>query len=130
MVFGVGIDLIEVPRIARQIEAGKRFTDRIFTDREAAYCEGKKNKAQNYAARFAAKEAFLKATGVGWRKGLTFKDIEVLNDPLGKPELVLHGKAREFVEENGISNIQLTLTHLKETAGAVVVLEKYVPSGV
>jgi holo-[acyl-carrier protein] synthase len=123
MIFGVGIDLIEVARIARQVSAGRRFADRVFTEQEITYCEGKKNKAQNYAARFAAKEAFLKAVGMGWRMGLAFKDIEVVNNSLGKPELVLYGKARELAEKIHITNIQVSLTHLKEMAGAFVVLE-------
>ena len=123
MVFGVGMDLIEVARIDKQVSAGRRFVDRIFTEREISYCQGKKNSAQNYAARFAAKEAFLKAVGIGWQKGLAFKDVEVVNDSLGKPELVLHGKAQELVEKHHITNIQVSLTHLKEMAGAVVILE-------
>ena len=123
MVFGVGMDLIEVARIDKQVSAGRRFVDRIFTEHEISYCQGKKNSAQNYAARFAAKEAFLKAVGIGWQKGLAFKDVEVVNNSLGKPELVLHGKALELVEKNHITNIQVSLTHLKEMAGAVVVLE-------
>jgi holo-[acyl-carrier protein] synthase len=123
MIFGVGIDLIEVARIAKQVTAGRRFVDRIFTEVEIAYCEGKKNSAQNYAARFAAKEAFLKAIGMGWQKGLGFKDVEVVNNSLGKPELVLYGKARELAESHQITNIQVSLTHLKEMAGAVVVVE-------
>ena len=123
MIFGVGIDLIEVPRIGRQIAEGRRFVRRIFTEREIAYCEGKKHKSQNYAARFAAKEAFLKATGIGWREGMSFKDIEVVNDPLGKPELVLYGKALEFSKAKNIIRIEVSLTHLKEMAGAIVTLE-------
>ena len=123
MIFGVGIDLIEVSRIARQVSAGPRFLDRIYTEKEIAYCEGKKNKVQNYAARFAAKEAFLKSIGMGWQKGLAFKDIEVVNNPLGKPELVLSGKSLELAEKHHITGIHVSLTHLKDVAGAVVVLE-------
>lgn len=123
MVYGIGIDMIEVTRIEKQVSAGPRFVERIFTSREVDYCERKKNKAQNYAARFAAKEAFLKAVGTGWRKGLAFKEIEVINDELGKPEIVLYGKAKKFAEERKIVNIQVSLTHLKETASAIVTLE-------
>lgn len=123
MVYGIGIDMIEVKRIEKQISAGHRFVERIFTSREVDYCERKKNKAQNYAARFAAKEAFLKAVGTGWRKGLAFKEIEVINDELGKPEIMLYGKAKKFAEERKIVNIQISLTHLKETASAIVTLE-------
>ncbi|MFC2156919.1 holo-ACP synthase [Acidobacteriota bacterium] len=124
MIYGVGIDLIEVPRVEKQINSGTRFRDRIFTDKEIAYCENKKNKSQNYAARFAAKEAFFKAMGTGWSGGLTFQDVEILNLESGKPEIVLHGKAKRIVEEQNILNIQVSLSHLKDVAGAVVVLEK------
>jgi len=123
MVYGIGIDMIEVKRIEKQISAGPRFVERIFTSREVDYCERKKNKAQNYAARFAAKEAFLKAVGTGWRKGLAFKEIEVINDELGKPEIMLYGKAKKFAEERKIVNIQVSITHLKENASAIVTLE-------
>ena len=124
MIYGVGIDLIEVARVEKQIKAGTRFRDRIFTDKEIAYCENKKNKSQNYTARFAAKEAFFKAIGTGWSGGLTFQDVEILNLESGKPEIVLHGKAKRLTEEQNILNIQVSLSHLKDVAGAVVVLEK------
>jgi len=123
MVYGIGIDMIEVMRIEKQVSAGPRFIERIFTPHEIGYCEKKKNKAQNFAARFAAKEAFLKALGTGWRKGIAFKEIEVVNDELGKPEIVLYGKAKQMAEERKIIRIQLSLTHLKEMASAIVTLE-------
>lgn len=124
MIFGTGIDLIEVGRIKKQVEKGKRFSKRIFTQKEIEYCEQKRNRAQNYAARFAAKEAFLKAIGTGWRNGMKFKDIEIVNNELGKPEIVLYGRAKSFAEENGLKNIQVSLSHLKDLAGAMVVIEK------
>jgi len=123
MVYGIGIDMIEVMRIEKQVSAGPRFVERIFTPHEIDYCEKKKNKAQNFAARFASKEAFLKALGTGWRKGIAFKEIEVVNDELGKPEIVLYGKAKQMAEERKIIRIQLSLTHLKEMASAIVILE-------
>ena len=124
MIYGAGIDLIEVARIEKQVKAGTRFKERIFTEKEIAYCEKKKNSAQNYAARFAAKEAFFKALGTGLSGGLAFQDVEVLNLSSGKPDIVLHGKAKLFAERQGIRNIQVSLTHLKDVAGAVVLLEK------
>lgn len=124
MIFGQGIDIIEVARIEKQINRGDRFKDRIFTTREREYCDGKKNGAQNYAARFAAKEAFFKALGTGWRGGMTFQDVEVVNDELGKPEIVLYGKAQQLAEENAIKRIHVSLTHLKDYASSVVTLEK------
>lgn len=124
MVFGIGIDLIEVERINKQLTSNPRFVKRIFTQKEIDYCEGKKNKAQNYAARFAAKEAFFKALGTGWREGLAFKQVEVLNDEMGKPEIFLYGKAKQWIKDKGITNIQVSLSHLKNLASSIVVLEK------
>ncbi|MCJ7682039.1 MAG: holo-ACP synthase [Candidatus Aminicenantes bacterium] len=123
MIYGVGIDMIETARVEKQLLRNERFRDRVFSPFEIEYCESKKNKAQNYAARFAAKEAFMKALGIGWRKGLSFKDIEVRNDDLGKPTIVLHGKARDLADERKIRNIQVSLTHLKDIAGAHVTIE-------
>jgi holo-[acyl-carrier protein] synthase len=123
MIYGIGIDTIEVARIEKQLTGSERFKTRIFTPGEIEYCEAKKNKAQNYAARFAAKEAFFKALGTGWRGGLAFTQVEVRNDALGKPEIRLSGKARELTETNGITNIQVSLTHLKDVASAIVTLE-------
>jgi holo-[acyl-carrier protein] synthase len=123
MIYGVGIDMIETARVEKQLLRSERFRDRIFSPFEIEYCESKKNKAQNYAARFAAKEAFMKALGLGWRKGLSFKDIEIRNDDLGKPSIVLYGMARELADERKIKNIQISLTHLKDIAGANVTLE-------
>jgi holo-[acyl-carrier protein] synthase len=97
---------------------------RVFTPLEIKYCDGKKNSAQNYAARFAAKEAFMKALGTGWRKGVAFKDIEVVNEESGKPGLVLYGKAKELAEAMGVVSIHVSLTHLKSYASAVVTLGK------
>ena len=125
MIYGIGLDIIEVSRIEKQISSErKRFQQMLFTENEIKYCEHKRNKSQNYAARFAAKEAFFKAIGTGWRNGTGWKEIEIVNDELGKPEIVLHGKAKKIIEENGISNIFVSLSHLKETAVAVVILEK------
>jgi len=124
MILGVGIDLVEVERVGTKISRTRGLREKLFTEKEISYCETKKNKAQNYAARFAAKEAFLKALGTGWRKGLHFTDIEIIPDKLGKPEIVLSGKARQMASEKGIANIQVSLTHLKEYASAVVTLSR------
>ena len=123
MIFGVGTDVIEVERVGRRIEAGDRFRERIFTAGEQAYCEKKRHKAQNYAARFAAKEAFFKALGTGWRGGLTFRDVEIVNDKQGKPDIVLHGKAREIAERHGINRIHVSLSHIRDVASSIVTLE-------
>jgi len=124
MIFGIGTDIIEVERIKKQISKGNRFKEKIFTHNEIQYCESRKAKAQNYAARFAAKEAFFKAIGTGWRGGLSLKEIEIANNKLGKPEIVLFGKTKELTEQIKVTNIQVSLSHLKDLASAIVVLEK------
>ena len=124
MIFGLGVDIIEVDRIKRQISKGDRFKERIYTSREIAYCEKKKYKSQNYAARFAAKEAFFKAMGMGWRGGLTFKDVEIINDKLGKPAIIVHGKAKQLMTKEGIKHIHVSLSHIKNLATSIVTIEK------
>ncbi len=123
MIIGIGTDIIEVRRIKRLLEKQKRFKERIFTSGEIEYCEHKTNSAQNYAARFAVKEAFLKAIGTGWREGVAFKEIEVVNNEKGKPELVLSGKAKTISEEMETTNIQVSISHLKDLAIGFVILE-------
>ncbi|MDT8309297.1 MAG: holo-ACP synthase [Bacteroidales bacterium] len=124
MIIGIGTDIIEVDRVKKHVEAGFGFKEKVFTQREIEYCEAKFNKAQNFAARFSAKEAFLKAIGTGLRHGLSFLDIEIINDDLGKPEIILHGKAQEIAQKIGTTNIQVSLTHLKDVVNAIVILEK------
>ena len=123
MIIGVGTDIIEVNRIQKLLDKQKRFKERIFTRGEIDYCELKTNSAQNYAARFALKEAFLKAIGTGWREGVSFKEIEIKNNKKGKPELILSGKAKTITEQLGVTNIQVSLSHLKDLAIGFVILE-------
>lgn len=124
MIFGIGTDIIEVERIQRVISKGNSFKQRVFTPDEIAYCDSYRYSSQYYAARFAAKEAFVKALGTGFADGIEFNQIEVAHDVLGKPEIRLSGKAKEITEEKGITAIHLTLSHIKEWANAVVVLER------
>jgi len=125
MIVGTGIDIAEVPRIREVIERhGERFLKRIFTEGEIQYCESKANRVERYAARFAAKEAGMKAIGTGWNHGVRWRDIEVARKPGGRPMLVLHGKAAEFAAKLGATNIALSLTHTAEQAFAQVILEK------
>ena len=124
MIFGIGIDIIEVDRIHKQIMKETGFIEKIFTPKEREYCEMFKNKAQNYAARFAAKEAFFKAAGTGWRGGLTFHEVEIVNDELGKPGLKLHGKTRRFIEDQGVTNLHVSLSHIRDMASSIVIIEK------
>ncbi len=123
MIYGIGTDIIEVERIRKVIERDIGFRDKIFTPGEIEYCETKKFKYQNYAARFSVKESFLKAIGTGWRFGIRFADIEVYHDELGKPFIRTYGKAKELMEELSISKIHVSLSHLKELATAIVILE-------
>lgn len=123
MIYGIGTDIIEVSRIKAVMERDIGFREKIFTTGEIEYCEKMKNKQQNYAARFSAKEAFLKAIGTGWRFGIRFADIDVYHDELGKPHIRLYGKAEELVNKEGITNIHVSLSHVKEMATAVVILE-------
>ena len=124
MIVGIGTDIIEVERIGRLLSKQKRFKERIFTRAEIDYCEHKTNRAQNYAARFAVKEAFLKAIGTGWREGIAFKEIEIKNDKKGKPELILSGTAKTITEQIGVTNIQVSISHLKDLAIGFVMLER------
>jgi len=121
---GTGVDLAEVDRIRASIERyGDRFLHRVFTEREIAYAERKANKYERYAARFAAKEAGMKALGTGWSGGITWKDLEVTNLPSGRPTLALHGVARAVADRLGVQTIHVSLTHTSEQALAWVLLE-------
>ena len=124
MIVGTGVDLAEVPRIRASIDRyGHRFLDRVFTPGEIAYVERKANRFERYAARFAAKEAGMKAIGTGWRRGVRWRDFEVANLPSGKPTLRLHGVAAEVAASLGVRAVSLSLTHTAELAMAHVILE-------
>ncbi|HEY4962295.1 MAG TPA: holo-ACP synthase, partial [Terriglobales bacterium] len=111
-------------RIAQTIARfGGRFKERVFTADEIRYCESKANKAERYAARFAAKEAGMKAIGTGWSRGVTWRDIEVRRLPGGRPTLVFHGKAGELFAKLGGVRSHLSITHTKESAMAYVIIE-------
>lgn len=124
MILGNGIDLAEVERIKEAIERyGERFSGRIYTPAEIAYVETKANRFERYAARFAAKEAGMKAIGTGWRHGVRWHDFEVANLPSGRPTLRLHGVAEEVARRMGVKSIALSLTHTREYGMAFVILE-------
>lgn len=125
MIVGTGIDMIEVPRVAAAIQRfGRRFVQRLFTPDEIRYCESKFNKAERYAARFAAKEAGLKAIGTGWKGGIAWTEVEVCRDPGGRPTLAFSGKAAEFAARLGVQRASLSLSHTATHAIASVILEK------
>ena len=124
MIVGIGTDLAEVKRIGQTVEDyGDRFLNRVFTELERRYSMRKKNYAERLAARFAAKEAGMKAIGTGWRFGVTWKDFEVVNEPTGRPTLRLSGAAARHADRLGAKRISLSLTHTADTAFAVVILE-------
>jgi holo-[acyl-carrier protein] synthase len=123
-VVGTGVDLAEVGRIRASIERfGERFLARVFTPAERAYVECKKNRFERYAARFAAKEAAMKAIGTGWKHGVTWQDFEVANLPSGRPTLRLSGRAAEVARGLGVANVFLSLSHTETMAIAEVILE-------
>jgi len=124
LIFGTGTDIIEVGRIKTVMERDIGFRDKIFTPGEIAYCEPKRNKYQHYAARFCAKEALLKAIGTGWRLGIRFSDIDLYHDEFGKPLIRLSGKAAELAEREGLKEIHVSLSHLKDLATAIVIITK------
>jgi len=124
MIVGTGVDLAEVHRIRASVERfGERFVRRIFTTGEIAYVERKANRYERYAARFAAKEAGMKAIGTGWRRGVTWQDFEVANLPSGKPTLRFHGVAAQIADGLGVRHVSLSLTHTSELGMAHVILE-------
>lgn len=124
MIIGIGTDLAEVGRIRDSIERfGPRFLNRIYTEGERAYAQSKANSAERFAARFAAKEAGMKAIGTGWNFGVTWKDFEVVNERSGRPTLRLSGVAQSVAQRLGVQRVSISLTHSKETAFAVVILE-------
>jgi holo-[acyl-carrier protein] synthase len=124
MICGIGIDLVENDRLARIIAKwGSKFLQRVFSDGEINYCEKHVQSAVNYGVRFAAKESFLKALGIGLGMGVKLKEIEVVHDKKGKPDLVLWGEAKAQIERRSIVKVHLSLTHTRSYATAVVLLE-------
>lgn len=124
MIIGTGIDIVNIERIERLMARwGALFLSRVYTEREIAWCQQKSHPSECFAIRFAAKEAFLKAIGSGLRNGIQWTDIEVENDPMGKPCLSLHQKAKEVLHTHRIERTLLTLSHDRPYAVAHVLLE-------
>ena len=129
MILGVGTDIADVDRIRDSIARyGDRFLNRVYTHGERSYAMRRANMAERFAARFAAKEAAMKAIGTGWRRGVTWKDFEVRNEPSGRPTLLLTGTARKIADAMGVERISLSLTHSSTIAFAVVLLETSAPA--
>ncbi|HKS26648.1 MAG TPA: holo-ACP synthase [Pyrinomonadaceae bacterium] len=125
MIISIGIDIIEVRRVREVLERTPRFCERVFTQRERDYCDSRGAvAAQHYAARFAAKEAALKALGTGWSGGVAWQDVEVSSKESGAPAIEFHGLVRQLYEESGATAAHLSISHTTEHAIAQVILEK------
>ena len=121
-VLGIGTDIIECLRIAQMIERhGELFITRVFSPTEIQYCQSRKQSTQHFAGRWAAKEAILKAMGTGWRKGISWRDVEVRNEPGGKPVVGFRGGARDAIEELGIAEILISISHCRSHATAYAI---------
>ncbi len=124
MIYGIGNDIIEIARIKKAIEKNQAFRDKVFSQNEINLCEGKANKYQSYAARFAAKEAFMKAWGTGWGEGISWNEIEILSCKNGRPYLNLLAKTKDVITKENNFILHVSLSHLKDYAIAQVVIEK------
>lgn len=123
MIIGIGTDLVEVDHIEHILSKSERFRTSVFTEQEIIYCEAQLRKYEHYAARFAAKEAFVKALGTGFSKGISWKDIEIGKMPDRNPVLQLSGKCARITTEKGVLNMFVSLTHTQYYASAFVILE-------
>lgn len=124
MIIAIGIDIVEIARIEESFERqGERFRARVFTPAEVEYCEQRPSRFASYAARFAAKEAVMKALGTGWAGGLGWCDIEVACGEKGSPTILLHGRALERFNELGARRVHVSLTHARDFAAAQAILE-------
>ncbi len=125
MIVGLGIDQIEIDRVSRTWQRyGERFGRRVYTDREWAYCISRPHPAQSLAGRFAAKEAVMKALGLGWPGGIAYRDIEITREITGKPGLRLSNRAAQRASMLGVTNSTVSMTHDRTHSSATVILEK------
>jgi len=121
---GVGIDIVEIERIKRAIDNNGKFLERVFTKEEIAKGEKKKDRYQFYGAHFATKEAVMKALGTGWRKGVRWRDIQIIHNNDGKPETKVVGKTKEIAKRVGIDKVLVSMSHTKEYAVAQAIALK------
>lgn len=125
MIVAIGVDTVDIARVDRLVErSGEAFVQRVFTDGEAAYCRGRANAMESFAARFAAKEAVMKCLGTGWAEDVTFRQIEVVREAGGAVGIALTGAAASRAQQLGIGRILLSLTHTQSTATAFAVAER------
>ncbi len=116
---GIGTDIVECLRIAQMIERhGELFISRVYTQHEIEYCQSRRQATQHFAGRWAAKEAVLKALGTGWRRGISWRDVEIRNLRSGLPTVALYGGAKDYMEQNGIARIMITISHCRSHATA------------
>ena len=124
MIIGIGTDIIEVKRVKKAaIRFGDRFIQRIFTEYEIGYSENKANSFQHFAVRFAAKEALVKAMGIGLRDGILWRQIEIRNDDLGKPQIFCSGICKKILNELHVKSIHVSLSHIEKYGIATIILE-------
>jgi len=118
-IVGIGTDIVECLRIRRMIDQhGELFLNRVYTDREVRYCQGRRHATEHFAGRWAAKEAVLKCLGTGWRRGMDWTDVEVRNDRQGQPHIQLHGAAKDRAQSLHISAVLLSISHCRAYATA------------
>jgi holo-[acyl-carrier protein] synthase len=121
-IIGIGTDIVECLRIAQMIERhGELFISRVYTPAEIEYCSVRKAATQHYAGRWAAKEAVLKTLGTGWAKGISWRDVEVLPNRAGQPQVTLHGGALEIAGKMGIEHVQVSISHCRSHATAFAI---------
>jgi len=121
-IIGIGTDITECLRIARMIERhGELFINRVYTAEEIRYCQNRAQSTQHFTGHWAAKEAILKSLGTGWRKGISWRDVEVVNEPGGKPIINVHAGAKQVVEQLGITRLLITISHCRTHATAFAI---------
>jgi holo-[acyl-carrier protein] synthase len=121
-IIGIGTDITECLRIARMIERhGELFIGRVYTPEEIRYCQSRKQATQHFTGRWSAKEAILKAIGTGWRRGISWRDMEIRNEPGGKPIVAVRGGVKDVVEKLGIAEIQVSISHCRSHATAIAI---------
>lgn len=124
MIIGIGTDIVDVARVQRLIEKSPAFIEKVFCAKEIAYCQERASSAESFAARFAAKEALMKALGTGWAEQISFKEICVFSDEKGKPGIELSGATKAYADKLGVRNVHLSLSHERTMALAFVILER------
>jgi holo-[acyl-carrier protein] synthase len=123
MIVGLGCDLLDVARVEQRLREDSGLAASLFTPLEIRYCESQHRPAQHYAARFAAKEALFKALGTGWQGGLSWREIEIQRDELGRPLMILSGRTEQLTREKGVTRVHVSLAHTEAHAAATVILE-------